>query len=78
MKYFSTRDKSLEFSFKDIFLRGLASDGGLFLPSEIKKYKITTFGEYDSKILLINKLISIIKKLTIINNNTKITIVKNA
>ena len=38
MKYFSTRDKSLEFSFKDIFLRGLAPDGGLFLPSVIKKY----------------------------------------
>ncbi len=38
MKYFSTRDKSLEFSFKDIFLRGLAPDGGLFLPSEIKRY----------------------------------------
>jgi len=38
MKYFSTRNKSLEFSFKDIFLRGLAPDGGLFLPSEIKKY----------------------------------------
>jgi threonine synthase len=38
MKYFSTRDKSLKFSFKDILLRGLAPDGGLFLPSEIKKY----------------------------------------
>ena len=38
MKYFSTRNKSLEFSFKDIFLRGLAPDGGLFLPSEIRKY----------------------------------------
>ena len=38
MKYFSTRDKSLEISFKDIFLRGLAPDGGLFLPAEIKKY----------------------------------------
>ena len=38
MKYFSTRDKSLEFSFKDIFLRGLAPEGGLFLPSKIKKY----------------------------------------
>ena len=38
MKYFSTRDKSLKLSFKDIFLRGLAPDGGLFLPSEIKKY----------------------------------------
>ncbi len=38
MNYFSTRDKSLKFSFKDIFLRGLAPDGGLFLPSEIKKF----------------------------------------
>ena len=38
MKYFSTRDKSLKFSFKDIFLRGLAPDGGLFLPTEIRKY----------------------------------------
>ena len=38
MKYFSTRNKSLEFGFKDIFLRGLAPDGGLFLPSEIKRY----------------------------------------
>ena len=39
MNYFSTRDKSLKFSFKDIFLRGLAPGGGLFLPSEIKKYE---------------------------------------
>ncbi len=38
MNYLSTRDKSLEFSFKDIFLRGLAPGGGLFLPAEIKKY----------------------------------------
>ena len=37
MNYFSTRDKSLKFSFKDIFLRGLAPGGGLFLPTEIKK-----------------------------------------
>ena len=41
MKYFSTRDKNLSFSFKDILLRGLAPDGGLFLPSEIKKYNQT-------------------------------------
>ncbi len=38
MNYFSTRDKSLKFSFKDIFLRGLAPGGGLFLPSEIKRF----------------------------------------
>tara|TARA_X000001036_G_scaffold438678_1_gene487178 strand:- start:2801 stop:4177 length:1377 start_codon:yes stop_codon:yes gene_type:complete len=44
MKYFSTRNKSLEFGFKDIFLRGLAPDGGLFLPSEIKQYTKTELG----------------------------------
>ena len=38
MNYFSTRNKSLKFSFKDIFLRGLAPGGGLFLPNEIKRY----------------------------------------
>ncbi len=38
MNYISTRDKSLNFNFKDIFLRGLAPDGGLFLPSEIRSY----------------------------------------
>ena len=38
MNYLSTRDKSLKFSFKDIFLRGLAPGGGLFLPSEIPSY----------------------------------------
>ena len=38
MNYISTRDKSLKFSFKDIFLRGLAPGGGLFLPNKIKKY----------------------------------------
>ena len=38
MNYLSTRDKSLKFSFKDIFLRGLAPDGGLFLPEKLKIY----------------------------------------
>ena len=38
MNYLSTRDKSLNFNFKDIFLRGLSPDGGLFLPSEIRFY----------------------------------------
>ena len=38
MNYFSTRDKSLKFSFKDVFLRGLAPGGGLFLPTEVKHY----------------------------------------
>ena len=41
MNYLSTRDKSLKFSFKDIFLRGLAPGGGLFLTSEIRSYDKT-------------------------------------
>ena len=41
MKYFSTRDKLLSLSFRDVFLRGLAPDGGLFLPRVIKKYSST-------------------------------------
>ena len=41
MNYFSTRNKNLKFTFKEIFLRGLAPDGGLFLPLEIKKYNAT-------------------------------------
>ena len=51
MKYFSTRDKSLDLSFKDIFFKGLSNDGGLFLPKNIpalseidlKNFKIITF-----------------------------------
>ncbi len=49
MKYFSTRNKNLSFSFKDIFLRGLAPDGGLFLPSDVKKYS-------ESEIKILSKL----------------------
>ncbi len=37
MNYISTRNKSLNFDFSSIFLRGLAPDGGLFLPNEIQK-----------------------------------------
>tara|TARA_Y100001970_G_scaffold293504_1_gene440808 strand:- start:2202 stop:3578 length:1377 start_codon:yes stop_codon:yes gene_type:complete len=40
MKYLSTRDKTLRYSFKDVFLRGLAPDGGLFLPSQLIKYNM--------------------------------------
>jgi len=45
MNYFSTRDKSLKLSFKDIFLRGLAPGGGLFIPSEIKRFNQTELND---------------------------------
>ena len=38
MEYISTRNKKLNLSFKDIFLRGLAPDGGLFIPKKNKIY----------------------------------------
>ena len=38
MEYISTRNKNLKYNFKEIFLRGLAPDGGLFIPKQIKKY----------------------------------------
>jgi len=38
VEYISTRNKNLNLSFKEVFLRGLAPDGGLFIPKKIKKY----------------------------------------
>ena len=37
MKYYSTRKKSEEVSFKDAVIRGLAPDGGLYFPERIDK-----------------------------------------
>ena len=39
MNYISTRDNQKVFTFKDAFLKGLADDGGLFLPQSLKKFK---------------------------------------
>ena len=38
MKYISTRNNKKEFDFKTVFLKGLADDGGLFIPKSLKKY----------------------------------------
>ena len=37
MEYISTRNSHKKFSFSEIFLKGLAEDGGLFVPLNIKK-----------------------------------------
>ena len=52
MNYLSTRDKSLNFNFKDIFLRGLAPDGGLFLPSELENLSKLSYSDLAVEILL--------------------------
>ena len=38
MKYVSTRDNSKEYSFEEVFIKGLADDGGLYVPVSLKKY----------------------------------------
>jgi len=38
MEYISTRNNSDHFSFKNVFLKGLADDGGLFVPKLIKPF----------------------------------------
>ena len=34
MKYISTRGESKDLGFEDVLLKGLATDGGLYVPSE--------------------------------------------
>jgi len=38
MNYISTRNNQKNFTFKDVFLKGLADDGGLFVPKSIKPF----------------------------------------
>ena len=38
MDYISTRNKGKTFSFRDVFLKGLAPDGGLFVPKNLPIY----------------------------------------
>ncbi len=38
MKYISTRNNEKEYSFGEVFLKGLADDGGLYVPKSLKKY----------------------------------------
>ena len=61
MNYISTRNKSLNFDFSSIFLRGLAPDGGLFLPNEIRKFsekeleELSTLNYIDLGVEIISK-----------------------
>ena len=38
MEYISTRNSSKIFNFKEVFIKGLADDGGLFIPKQLNKY----------------------------------------
>ena len=61
MNYISTRNKSLNFDFSDIFLRGLAPDGGLFLPDKVQKFNDKELKEL-SKLNYVNLAVEIISK----------------
>ena len=60
MEYISTRNKEKIFSFKDVFLMGLAPDGGLFVPKniplietqELKKLKTLSYRDLTANIIL--------------------------
>jgi threonine synthase len=60
MEYISTRNTKSIFSFKDVFLKGLAPDGGLFIPKnipffsheELTKFNNLSYNELASKIIL--------------------------
>ncbi|WP_282125781.1 threonine synthase [Marinifilum flexuosum] len=51
MKYFSTNNKELRYSFKEAVIKGLAPDRGLFFPIEIPKLSDQFFNELPEKSL---------------------------
>ena len=59
MEYISTRNTKKTFSFKDVFLKGLAPDGGLFIPKmfpfyaaqELEKFRNLSYKELAAKII---------------------------
>tara|TARA_B100001173_G_scaffold116989_1_gene101390 strand:+ start:1602 stop:2981 length:1380 start_codon:yes stop_codon:yes gene_type:complete len=46
MKYISTRNSKKTFEFKDVFIKGLADDGGLFIPKSLSKYSKTDINAF--------------------------------
>jgi len=43
MKYYSTKNKNFKVSFRDAVLKGIAPDGGLFMPEEIPEFEENFF-----------------------------------
>ena len=60
MEYISTRNKQKTFSFREVFLKSLADDGGLFIPKkmpsytpdELKNLKKLSYNDLATKIIL--------------------------
>ena len=49
MEYISTRNNKKTFQFKDVFIKGLADDGGLFIPKSLHKVDINELRGLDYK-----------------------------
>ena len=49
MEYISTRNNKKTFQFKDVFIKGLADDGGLFIPKSFHKVDINELRGLDYK-----------------------------
>lgn len=43
MRYYSTKNKNYKISFRDAVLKGIAPDGGLFMPEEIPEFEMNFF-----------------------------------
>jgi len=62
MEYISTRNSQKTFTFKEVFLKGLAPDGGLFVPKkiplyapqELEKFRNLSYEELATKIIFKN------------------------
>ena len=48
MNYVSTRNCSKSLKFKDVFIKGLADDGGLFIPKSLHKYNQSELIEFEN------------------------------
>ena len=46
MKYISTRNSKETFEFKEVFIKGLADEGGLFIPQSLTKYSDTEINSF--------------------------------
>ena len=49
MKYVSTRNNKKTFKFRDVFIKGLADDGGLFIPESLRKYSETEISSFKKR-----------------------------
>ena len=75
MEYISTRNSSKTFNFKEVFIKGLADDGGLFIPKSLNKFseaKIDSFKKLSYQDLAKNIIFSFIGDFMSENDLSKI------